>query len=364
MNDNLPYYLGFSHFLGIGPVRFKALINQFGTVKEAYRADTAKIKEIIGSNLGEKFGQFRHSIDLIKIADEIKKKAITVITQEDSLYPENLKNIPDPPICLYIKGKLKGLNLNRGPFMAIVGTRKPTAYGEQLARRFGRELARAGFVIVSGMAMGIDAFAHKVALEEGKKTVAFLGCGVDVIYPASNSRLYYQIIDQGGLIISEFPPGRTVLKGLFIARNRLISGLSLGVLVVEGAKDSGALITARYAANQGREVFALPSPLTSPVGEGPNNLIKQGAKLVICVEDIFEEFGLKILPQRKKEMLISLNEEEKEVFNILTEPRLVDEIAVLGHLAIDRVLNILSIFEIRGLIERNLEGKYQIKDSG
>ncbi len=363
MNDNVLYYLGFSHFLGIGPIRFKALINKFGTVKAAYRADIVKIKETIGSNVGERFGQFRHQTDLTKLSDEIKKKAITVVTQEDTLYPQNLKNIPDPPICLYVRGRLKELDLNQGPFMAIVGTRKPTAYGEQLTKRFTRELARAGLVIVSGMAMGIDAFAHKAALEEGKKTIAFLGCGVDIIYPAVNSRLYYQIIDRGGLIISEFPPGRTVVKGLFIARNRLISGLSMGVLVIEGAKDSGALITARYAANQGREVFALPSPLTSPVGEGPNSLIKQGAKLVIGVEDIFEEFGLKILPQKKQDILVNLNEEEKVIFNLLTEPRLVDEVAAASCYPIDQVLNILSTFEINGLVEKNLEGKYQIKDS-
>src|SRR3989344_6509680 len=160
------------------------------------------------------------------------------------------------------------------------------------------------------MAIGIDSIAHQTALNNDGRTIAFLGCGVDIIYPAVNSNLYYKIINRGGLVISEFPPGEMVVKGLFIARNRLISGISRGVLIVEGAKDSGAMITARYAAEQGKEVFATPAPITSEVSEAPNILLKQGAKLVTSIDDILEEFNMRIAPKKKEEIEKELSGEE------------------------------------------------------
>src|SRR3989344_5065464 len=180
-----------------------------------------------------------------------------------------------------------------------------------MAKKFSAELTEGGFIIVSGLAIGIDAAAHLACINSGGRTIAVLGCGVDIIYPAINASLYYKILKTGGLIISEFPPGQTVVKGLFIARNRIISALSLGVLVIEGARDSGAMITARYAAEQGKEVFALPGPLTSKMSEAPNNLLKQGAKLVISVEDIFEEFHLQVAPKKAEDAEATLEADEK-----------------------------------------------------
>jgi DNA processing protein len=401
MEKDVDYYLGFSHFLGIGPMKFQALLKHFGTVKKAYEGERKEIKKVTGEKIGEKFVDFRAKFDPGKKMDELTKKGIRVIPLLSRSYPKSLQNISDPPICLYVRGnisfdsatqflsheslpaktralesekiafassKLKSSKPVSSPFpnspifFAIVGTRKPTPYGEQVTKKFAHELAEAGFIIVSGMAMGIDAVAHWAALEAGGKTIAVLGCGVDIIYPAVNRRLYEKIVDGGGVVISEFPPGQLVQKGLFIARNRIISGLSSGVLVVEGAQDSGALITARYAGEQGKEVFAPPGPITSQMSAAPNILLKQGAKLVTSVEDIFEELGLRLGPKKKEEISLQLTPEEKIVFDLLEKrPLSVDEIVVASKQSVNKILNLVSFLEIKGIIEKNSGGKHQIK---
>lgn len=369
MENDLLYYLAFSHCLGIGPVKLAALLNHFGKIKKAYLADKKELQQLLGLRQADKFLKFRSEFDPVKKLEELTKKQIDIVPISHRAYPQQLRNISDPPICLYIKGNgIKILNQTQADgkktnyLFAVVGTRKPTSYGIQIARKFSFELAQSGFIIVSGMAVGIDTVAHEAALETGTKTIAVLGCGVDIIYPPSNSRLYEKIIQTGGLIISEFPPGQLVLKGLFVARNRVISGLSMGVLVVEGAKDSGALITARYAVEQGKEVFAPPAPLTSEMSEAPNLLLKQGAKLVTTTGDILEEFNLRLIPKRKAEIEAELEGEEKVVFSLLkNEPKLCDEVAVQTNLSIDKVLNLFSILEIKGIVEKNSEGKYQLK---
>ncbi|OGK25233.1 DNA protecting protein DprA [Candidatus Roizmanbacteria bacterium RIFCSPHIGHO2_02_FULL_38_11] len=362
MDKDLSYYVGFSHFLGIGPTRFAALIGHFGNVKKAYLADRKELAEVIGVKWSEKFVKFRSLFDPIKKLDELKQKNIRVIQLWHRSYPKFLQEISDPPICLYIKGDIDNFDFSKDLCLAIVGTRTPTPYGQQIAKKFAEELTQAGFVIVSGMAMGIDTVAHKACLKAGGRTIAILGCGVDIIYPAINRNLYYDIIEKGGFILSEFPPGQMVEKGLFVARNRLISGFSMGVLVVEGGKDSGALITAKYAAEQGKEVFAPPGPLTSAMSAAPNILLKQGAKLVTSIADILDEFNLRIVPKRKEQIEEELVEDEKIIFNILRdEPKLPDEIVNQAKLSIDKALNILSMLEIKGVIEKNSEGKYQVK---
>jgi len=363
MNEELLYYLSFSHFLGIGPMRLKELINYFSDVKKAYQANGVEIKKVIGDKVGEKFIDFRRKFDPIKKLEELKKKNITVLTQIDKKYPEPLKHLEDPPICLYIKGEIDRFDFHPSAgeiFFAIVGTRNPTPYGQQVTHMLASELAKAGVVIVSGLAYGIDVIAHQSTLSAGGKTIAVLGCGVDIIYPAANAKVYQKIVEEGGWVISEFPPGHTVLKGLFIARNRIISGLSSGVLVVEGSKDSGTLITVRHAAEQGKDVFATPAPITSPMSEAPNILLKQGAKLVTCVDDIFDELGVKIIPKEKKRIEEELNVEEKTVFLLLNkEARLPDDISQITKKPIKEILNIISMLEIKGAVEKNLQGKYQ-----
>lgn len=360
--NNIYYYLGFSYFYGIGPMRMKALIAKFGNVKKAYEGNKQDFQKIMPLKLADEFIIFRSKFNPSKELELLKKKNIEVISWEDKKYPPQLKDISDPPICLYIKGNLKSIDFNNNYFFGIVGTRNPTPYGVQITKKFGSELSRAGFIIVSGMATGIDTAAHKSALENEGKTIAVLGCGVDIIYPAANRRLYEDIIQNKGLIISEFPPGHLVMKGLFIARNRIIAGLSRGVMIVEGLKDSGALITARYAAEQGKEVFASPGPITSPLSQAPHILLKQGAKLVTSVEDIYEELGLQLIPKKKEDIEMQLNNQEKEIFQALQkESLLIDDIALQTHQPIHQVLDTISILELKNIIEKNSEGKYQVK---
>ncbi|MCS6956374.1 MAG: DNA-processing protein DprA [Patescibacteria group bacterium] len=361
MKNDFLYYLGFSHFLGIGPIRFSLLKKNFGSAKNAYLAKESELKDILGEKLTEKFISFRNAFDLEKKFDEIKKKDIKILTVDDDGYPSLLKNISDPPICLYIKGNFDFSSLDKLFSIAIVGTRKPTNYGIQIAKKFSFELAKAGFIIISGLAYGIDTIAHQSALEAQGKTIAVLGCGVDIIYPSANKNLYEKIIEKNGAVISEFPPGQTVLKGLFVSRNRIISGLSKGVIVVEGTADSGSLITGRYAGEQGKEVFAPPSPITSELSQAPNILLKQGAKLITSVEDIFEEFNLKITPKKQEEIEKNFSEIEKNIFQALKEkPLAVDDLVLKLNLSINEVLKNLSIMEIKNLVKKNNQGLYEI----
>jgi len=364
MDEKLLYYLSFSYFMGIGPIKLKALINYFGDIKTAYRAKKENINKVIGEKLTDKFIDFRRGFNPIKKLEELKRKNITVIYQAHPKYPQPLKNIEDPPICLYTKGNINKFNFdqpNGEKFLAIVGTRNPTAYGEQVARMFASELAKIGVVIVSGMAIGIDSIAHFAAIRNQGKTIAVLGCGVEIVYPAINRGLYNQIIKDNGWVISEFPPDQMVVKGLFIARNRIISGLSAGVLVIEGSKDSGTLITVRHAASQGKEVFAPPAPITSKMSEAPNILLKQGAKLVTNINDILDELRWKIMPQKQKKIEEELNEKERKIYKLIFDkPKLADEIANEIKKPISEVLNLLSLLEIKGIVEKNNKGRYEI----
>ncbi|OGK51646.1 DNA protecting protein DprA [Candidatus Roizmanbacteria bacterium RIFCSPLOWO2_01_FULL_41_22] len=362
MEDTLPYYLGFSHFLGIGPIKFNLLKEHYSSLKKAYEAPFSDYQGMFGTNLANKFVDFRRRFDAAKVRQQIEQKGIIIVTREDKHFPQPFLNLADPPICLYVKGDLNSFDFSEDRYLAIVGTRKPTPYGRQVAYKFAYDLSLAGFIVVSGLAIGIDALAHRGALEAKGKTVAFLGCGVDIIYPPVNWSLYEEIIKTGGLVISEFPPGMTVLKGLFVARNRLISGLSRGVMVVEGLKDSGSLITARFAAEQGKEVFAPPSPITSPLAEAPNLLIKEGAKMVTSIDDILEEYHLQITPKNRDDLKEKLTDVENQIFSLLEqEARLPDDLADRLSWPVTKVLTLLSGLELEGIIEKNQQGKYQIK---
>ncbi|MDO8497993.1 MAG: DNA-processing protein DprA [bacterium] len=366
MKSNLLCYLGFSHCLGIGPTRLQNLLSHLPGAEEAYEAPHKQIASIIGPITAAKFVEFRSKFNPEEKMKECEKKGIRVVCWEDEDYPVPLKTISDPPICLYIKGKLELIDFESDFLFAVVGTRKPTSYGQQLATRFSNQLSEAGVIIVSGMAIGIDTLTHRGAIDQGGKTIAVLGCGVDIVYPPTNGRLYEEIISGKGIVISEFPPGMTVQPGLFIARNRIISGLSRGVLVVEGAKHSGALITARYAAEQGKDVFAPPGPITSEMSEAPNLLLKEGAKLVTRVEDILEEYNMTPLLRYKTApdfagQAQKLTSEEKKIYELLGREALtIDEIGLTLKQSIQEVSNTLSVMEIKGIVEKNSEGKYMI----
>ena len=344
------YYFAFSNFFGIGPERFGKLLAHFGSAEKAYKESFKNLKEVLGEKVAEKFEKFRSEFKIEKELEKCEGKGIRVVALCDEDYPEALKNIPDPPICLYVKGDWESFDFKKGLYFAIVGTRQPTDYGRQVAFSFAKELARAGFCIVSGMALGVDSSAHKGALEGEGKTIAVLGCGVDVVYPALNRPLYNKILERGGLVISEFPPGTTVQKGLFIARNRIISGLSKGVLVVEGSETSGSLITARYAGQQGRDVFATPGRIFDRQARAPNLLIKQGAKLVEKVEEIVEEYlpEVKVYGEDKANLL---PEEEKILSAFEGRAAEIEDLRLKTGFPINRLLSLLSMLEIKGVVK-------------
>jgi len=281
MTDEKRYWVAFSVFPGIGPVRFRLLLEHFGSAKKAWEAP-----------LSNTFVDFRKKFDIDEYLRKLENLHVSVLTLTDPKYPKLLKQIPDAPFLLYVKSMPGQEKLNLDRTIAVVGTRNITRYGEDVTRTIVKGLVANGFTIVSGMAYGVDAVAHQAAIDAGGKTIAALGCGIDIIAPEGNARLYRGIGEEGhGAIVSEMPLGLRPDKGMFVARNRIISGLSLGVVVTEGAGDSGALITARNAAEQGREVFAVPGPITSRYSAGPAQLIKKGATLVETVEDILDELN-------------------------------------------------------------------------
>lgn len=280
-------------------------------------------------------------------------------------YPQTLLQIYDPPVMLYVRGEPQILNL---PSISIVGTRKPTLYGSQLAERLGRDLAARGLVIVSGMARGIDAIGHQGAMAANGRAIGILGTGIDVCYPKENKKLYEKVLERGA-IISEFPVGTHPAPENFPVRNRIVAGMPLGVIVVEGAQYSGSLITARLAMEFGREVFGVPGNVTHPVSFAPNQLIKQGAKLVTCAEDVIEELPTPVramlvqaeqpeAEQRNLLLAASLNNSEKKLYELLSaeETRHIDDIVERSGLNSSVVLATLFDLEMKGII-RQLPGK-------
>jgi DNA processing protein len=280
-------------------------------------------------------------------------------------YPRSLLQIYDPPVFLYVRGDPQVLNL---PSISIVGTRKPTLYGTQMAQRLGRELAARGLVVVSGMARGIDAIGHQGAMEVHGRAIGVLGTGIDVCYPKENKKLYEKVLERGA-IISEFPLRTHPAPENFPVRNRIVAGMPLGVVVVEGAQYSGSLITARLAMEFGREVFGVPGNVTQPVSFAPNQLIKQGAKLVTCGEDVIEELPTPVRaalvqaeqPETEQRNLLAaaaLNGSEKKLYELLSadQPVPIDDIVERSGLNSSEVLATLFNLEMKGII-RQLPGK-------
>ncbi|MBA4496246.1 DNA-processing protein DprA [Paenactinomyces guangxiensis] len=299
-----------------------------------------------------------------KVTSELKDRGIAVLTPIDEKYPGLLKEIAQPPWVLYIKGDIELLS---EPCLAVVGTRKSTPYGLRVTRILSEQITRAGWVLVSGMANGIDGEAHRSALKAEGKTIAVLGTGVDVMYPKNHRSLYEEIAAKGA-VISEMPPGTQPAPGLFPQRNRIISGLSVGTVVVEAAGRSGSLITANFSIEQGREVFAVPGPITSPQSRGTLSLIQQGAKCVIEAEDIFEEFTYNLPCAKEKEITedlakVALSEQEREILRyIQTEPVQITTLMekTAGKMTVGEVHQTLLSLEIKQEIAQ-LPGSYYIR---
>ena len=269
----------------IGPTRGKKLLEKFGQPGKVLAASLREIASVVGDLPAQAIDQQRKGVDLDMQLRLIEKYHVRVITQDDSAYPVNLKNIFDPPLVLFLRGKM----IPEDDFsIAIVGTRMATIYGMNIARKISGQLGQRGFTIISGGARGIDTAAHQAALGINARTIAVVGCGLDVVYPKDNTRLFEQIIQRGALI-SEFTMGTLPLRQNFPRRNRIISGLSVGVVIVEAPSRSGALITASSALEQGREVFCVPGQANSFNMKGSHQLLREGAKLVEGADDIIEE---------------------------------------------------------------------------
>jgi DNA processing protein len=343
---------------GVGPRIRKTLLAHFGSAEAVLAAAPSELREApgIGAKLSRAISAARREIDVAAELALCRERNVSVIVESDEGYPSRLKEIPDPPGVLFVRGNIVPAD---GLAVAIVGTRHATHYGLAQTERLASGLARAGYTIISGLARGIDAAAHRGALKAGGRTLAVLGSGVLNVYPPEHMELAAEICLHGA-VISENPPLAPPLAGAFPQRNRIVTGLSLGVLVVEAADRSGALISARHATEQGREVFAVPGRIDSRMSRGCHKLIRDGAKLVESVDDILEELGPLASPTPREDgrevrhpAELQLNQPEQAVLDAVTdEPTSIDDLVVASGLAVHNVLSTISVLEMKRLIKR------------
>jgi DNA processing protein len=362
--QNIYHLLLLSSISGIGHTRIRTLVNKFGSPEKVFSASLHQLLATEGFEqknaekiLDASQRDPRFVDSQLKLLEQYKTKIVTIW---DADYPENLRNIFDPPAFLFVRGDI--LDADRFA-VAIVGTRESTPYGKIMTEILARELALRGITIVSGLARGVDTVAHTAALQNGGRTLVVLGCGVDRIYPPENFKLAMDITEHGALI-SDYPMRTAPDAVNFPGRNRIISGLSLGTLIVEAGEKSGALITADYAIEQNREVFALPGNANVAQAKGPNRLIKNGAKLVENVDDILEELENKLMPMKKTANVpkaLALSFQEQAIYDsIETVPTHVDQISKLCNLTIAETLTHLLNLELTGAV-RQLSGKHFVR---
>jgi len=354
MNKEIAYWVATSAIPGVGTATFNYLLSHFKTLKKFWEADSKVIEKLkLDVKTRDSILGFLAKVDPKIYLDTVYARGIKVVSLLDRDYPANLRQIPDAPSVLYYKGSLLPSD---DLAVAVVGSRFATVYGRQITEKFVVDLSYSGLTIVSGLARGIDSFAHKAALDAGGRTIAVLGNGVDLIYPPENKALSERII-QNGALVSEFPLGFPSMPSNFPARNRIISGLSLGVLVTEAAVDSGSLITAGQAAEQGREVFAVPGPVNSKTSEGTNNLIKEGVHVATAAGDILEVLDIErkqrqMLTENNKQKTGNLDKTEKKILDLLDgQSKHIDKIVQESGLKVDKVSAALSLMEMKSLVK-------------
>jgi DNA processing protein len=346
---------------GVGPLTFRALLDAFGDAQSVFAAGPAKASSVRG--VGEKVTRAIFAVNDADVDAELaaaENRGVRIISLASADYPVALKNTHDPPPVLYVRGRLEA---NDTIALGMVGSRRCTHYGMEQAGRFGALLGRAGFTVVSGGARGIDTAAHRGALDSGGRTIAVMGCGLNHVYPRENCELFDRIVDEDcGAVVSELPMATDVRSRNFPRRNRIISGLSQGVLIVEAAYKSGSLITARLADEQGRAVFALPGRVDSPFSQGTNQLIRDGAVLVRNLEDILEQLGGlgetlervtpgSILAEAPPAREVSLDETEKKIVAAFdTEPMSIDQISAATDLPAHRVVAAMTTLTLKGVV--------------
>lgn len=369
---NIPlHWIGFNLVKGIGAVRFRALLDFFGSAEMAWNAPTEALRQAgLSPKIIENLLKIRSQVSLEQIAERITRLGIQVLTWDDDIYPRRLKEIDQPPPVLYVHG---ALTLEDEWAVAIVGTRRVTAYGRQVTEDLAASLARSGVTVVSGLARGVDAIAHQAALKAGGRTLAVLGSGVDRVYPPEHERLAAQIAEAGA-VISDYPPGTPPEAQNFPPRNRIISGLSMSVVVTEAGEESGALITTQFAAEQGREVFAVPGSILAPQSRGPNRLIRDGARPMLSPQDVLESLNMELVVEhRTARTSLPTDPVEAQLYEALgPEPLHVDELRAQIGLPIEKVTAALTMLELKGLARqmggmsyvrvREEQAEYQISE--
>ena len=344
-------WVGFNLVKGIGAVRLQALIDHFGNLATAWQSPADALRAAgLSQKLAERVMQVRESVDLEKILSQAEARGINILTWDDAGYPPRLKEIDQPPPVLYVRGAIIAEDAWA---VAVVGTRRISAYGRQVSDELGSFLAANGVTVVSGLARGVDAIAHQSALKAGGRTIAVLGCGVERIYPPEHAQLADKIIASGA-VISDYPPGTQPDAANFPPRNRIISGLSIATVVVEAGETSGALITAQFAVDQGREVFAVPGNILAPQSKGTNRLIAQGAHPLLSARDLVDTLNLARIPeQRTIRRILPVDETESKLMSVLTyEPLHMDDIRARTGLPIERVSATLVMMELKGSVRQ------------
>jgi len=347
--DDKAYWVGFNLVRGIGAVRLKNILDHFGNLETAWNSPPeALISAGLPGRVVENFLVIRKQVNLDTIVAKADSLGVKILTWNDDTYPRRLKEIAQPPPVLFVRGSI---NVEDDWAVSVVGTRRVTPYGRQVAGEIAKFLAQNGVTLVSGLARGVDAIAHQAALQAGGRTIAVLGSGVDVIYPPEHRKLADEIIRQGA-VISDYALGTQPESTNFPPRNRIIAGLSLATIVVEAGETSGALITAEFAAEQGRDVFAVPGSILAPQSEGTNKLIEDGARPLVRMTEILEVLKLEQIPEKQftRKSITALPEEKKLLEHLNQEPRHIDEICQLSGLPIQTVSATLTMMELKGLV--------------
>ncbi|MCB9134703.1 MAG: DNA-protecting protein DprA [Anaerolineales bacterium] len=343
---------------GIGAVRFRQLLNYFGDAKTAWHASERELRSCgLSEKVIQNLIQLRTGVDLALIGTQLASSNVTALTWDDPQYPRRLQEIDQPPPILYVRGTLTEVDEWA---VAIVGTRRVTTYGKQVAEQLATVLAHNGVTIVSGLARGVDSVAHQTALKAGGRTIAVLGSGVDNLYPPENRKLAEDMM-QSGAVVSDYALGTPPEAANFPPRNRIISGLAMATVVIEASRQSGALITAEFAAEQGREVFAVPGSIFAPQSQGTNQLIQQGARPMLSPQEVLEALDLgRAVQQREARAALPANDLETRILALIRNEALhVDEISVQAQLPIKEITATLTMMELKGMVRQMGGMQYQ-----
>lgn len=354
-----PFWVAFHFVPYIGPSRIRRLRDHFGSLERAWASDSTRLRAVLDERSHAAMIEHRAKIDVAGLMERLATTGVSTVTLDDDDYPALVREIGSPPPVLFYRGQLLEID---SAAVAVVGTRRVTPYGREMAMQIGQGLAQAGVTVVSGLAKGVDGIAHQAALAAGGRTIAVLGSGVNRIYPYEHTRLAAQIADQGA-VLSDYGPDRKPDAPNFPARNRIISGLSLGVVVIEAPERSGALITVDFAADQGRDVFAVPGPAMATGSAGTNRLIRDGARLVRDADDVLEDLQLRRepAPDEPVQQPLLMSEDERRLIAVLTgDPQHIDDIAERISMAPPQLSALLVTLELQGQV-RNVGAQHYVR---